>query len=344
MHYRSKIYNQFYDLFKDKNIDFHVVSNDYQDVDFPIRYVQHIIPFILKEYIQLIRELNPDVCIFFLHLKDKIFIPLLIWCKIKKIPVIYWGHGINLESPNSKFKRVIFNYIHWLSDAIILYSSKQIKYIHTKSQEKIFIAPNTLAFDNNERFGISKTEEVKKMYGIKENMVVLYISRILPYKGLDVLLEQFRDTPQIALVIVGPGINSEQQKIVDETSNYYYLGEKYGKDVDEIFNIGDVFSTPGHIGLALVQAMYWSIPVVLLNRRHAPEIVYLHNGENGFVVDTPKELKQIILRLNHDRSLYEKVSRKARDTYEKEMQIAIMFKGFMDAVCFVLRKKRRTIE
>jgi glycosyltransferase involved in cell wall biosynthesis len=100
--------------------------------------------------------------------------------------------------------------------------------------------------------------------------------------------------------------------------------------------MGDIFSTPGHIGLALVQAMYWSKPVVVLNRTHAPEIIYLHQGENGFIVNTPMELKQTVLQLCHDKSLYERFSENARKTYEDEMQISVMFKGFMEAIRFVM--------
>ena len=151
----------------------------------------------------------------------------------------------------------------------------------------------------------------------------------------DQLRNLIKDCTNTALVVVGGGISEKQQAIIDSTPHYYYLGEKYGKDVDEIYQIGDVFSTPGHIGLALNQAMFWGIPVVVLNRIHAPEIIYLKNGENGFIVDSEAELKAKILEICNDTELHGRMSTAARHTYETEMQIENMFQGFIDAIRFV---------
>jgi len=335
MHYRSRIYNKFFDLFKELGYEFHVASNDFQKVDFPIRYIKHDVPFSTKNYIKLINEIKPDVCINFLHLKDKLIIPLTFYCRWKKIPMIYWNHGINIKTPDAKLKNSIFHFIHTISNAIILYSPAQLKYLSQRNQKKTFIAKNTLDFSDVDKNALRPREDVKAAYGIKEKHVLLYISRILPYKGLDILLEQFKDVPEIALVVVGGGISEQQQSLIDSIPHYYYLGEKYGKDVDEIYQIGDVFSTPGHIGLALNQAMFWGIPVVVLNRIHAPEIIYLKQGENGFIVDSETELKSKILEICHNEDLQKRLSQAARHTYETEMQIENMFQGFIDAIHFV---------
>ena len=335
MHYRSRIYNKFFDLFKQNGYEFHVASNDFQKVDFPIRFIRHDVPFCTKNYIKLINEIKPDVCINFLHLKDKLIIPLTFYCRWKKIPMIYWNHGINIKTPDAKLKNAIFHFIHTISNAIILYSPAQLKYLSKKNQQKTFIAKNTLDFSDVEKNALRAPDEVKRFYGIKEKKVLLYISRILPYKGLDILLQQFKDCKDIALVIVGGGINEQQQSIIDSTPHYYYLGEKYGNDVDEIYQMGDVFSTPGHIGLALNQAMFWGKPVVVLNKIHAPEIIYLKQGENGFIVESEAELKSKILEICNDDDLRNRLSASARRTYETEMQIENMFQGFIDAIHFV---------
>lgn len=336
MHYRSRIYNTFFDMFAERGYEFHVLSNDYQQVDFPVRYIAHERSFSIKGYIKAIKEIRPDVCINFLHLKDKLIIPLTIYCRWKGIPMIYWNHGINLHTPDAKMKNMIFHFIHTISNAIILYTPDQLKYLSTRNQKKTFIAWNTLDFSDVKRDSLRKPDEVKTLYGIKEKHVVMYISRILPYKGLDILLRLFDDTKDIALVIVGGGINDEQKIIIDNHSNYYYLGEKYGNDVDEIYQMGDVFSTPGHIGLALNQALYWGKPVVVLDRKHAPEITYLHHGYNGFIVKDEDELKEKIITLCSCEQELNKMSDQARDTYEKELNINRMFDGFWDAVNYSL--------
>lgn len=335
MHYRSRIYNAFFDMFKERGYEFHVISNDYQKVDFPIRYIKHELPFSVGGYIKAINEIKPDVCINFLHLKDKLIIPLTFYARMKGIPMIYWNHGINIKTPDAKLKNSIFHFIHTISNAIILYSPAQLKYLSKKNQKKTFIAKNTLDFSDVDRSALRSPEDVKAAYGIKEKKVVMYISRILPYKGIDILLRLFKDTPEIGLVVVGGGINEEQQKCIYETPNYYYLGEKYGNEVDEIYQMGDVFSTPGHIGLALNQAMYWGKPVVVLNRIHAPEIIYLHQNENGAIVESEQDVKSKIVELCTNEEMYARYSKACIDTYKNEMQIVNMFEGFIKAIEFV---------
>lgn len=336
MHYRSCIYNAFFDMFMDAGYEFHVLSNDYQQVDFPIRYIKHELPFGIWQYIKAINEIAPDVCINFLHLKDMLIMPLTFYCRIKGIPMIYWNHGVNLRTPNDRLKNSVFRVIHSISSAIILYSTDQLKFISNRNRKKTFIAHNTLDFSNVDRTLLRSPEDVKKMYGIKEKRIVMYISRILPYKGLDILLRILPEKPGIGLVIVGDGINVEQQEIIDKTHNFYYLGEKYGTAVDEIYQMGDVFSTPGHIGLALNQAMYWGKPVIVLNRIHAPEICNLKNGVNGFIVNSEEELKEKIIQLcGDDGKQLEEMSKNARKTYENEMSIENMFNGFINAIKYV---------
>ena len=338
MHYRSRIYNAFFDMFKERGYEFHVISNDYQNVDFPIRYIRHELPFSVGGYIKAIKDIQPDVCINFLHLKDKLIIPLTFYCRVMRIPMIYWNHGIDLDDQNNRIKNAVYHFIHNISDAIILYSPQQLVHLSKKNHRKTFIAKNTLDFSDVNKAVLRSPKDVKLAYGIKEKKIVLYISRILPYKGLDILLDAFKDTPEIGLVVVGAGINAEQQKCIDSTSNYYYLGEKYGNEVDEIYQMGDVFSTPGHIGLAVNQAMFWGKVIVILNRRHAPEIVYLRNGENGFLEEDEKSLKARVMKLCKDDSYYESISAAALKTYQDEMTIDKMFDGFMRAINFCGKK------
>ena len=334
LHYRIRIYNAFYERWKRLGYEFHVVSNEYQKVDFEIKFIRHDLEFSTSRYARFISELKPDVVINFLHLKDRMIIPLTYYCHIKGIPMIYWNHGVNLKDADNKLKNAMFHYIHNISDAIILYTPDQLKYISPKNRSKTFIAYNTLNFESSDEFRkrMRDKSSIKVQYGIKERFVLLYISRILPYKGLDILLQQFANAKDLALVIVGGGISDEQRAMIKATQNFYYLGEKYGEDVDEVYSIGDMFSTPGHIGLALNQAFYWGLPVLVLDRTHAPEIHYMKNGVNGYVVNDEKALKEKVLELCDNTKLLEEVSKNARKTYETMMSLDNMFDGFLKAV------------
>lgn len=339
-HYRITIYNQFYDEFKKLGYEFHVLSNQYQKSDVSCRFIRHVKPFSVFGYIDELRTIKPDVVINFLHLKDKMIFSLTLYCRMNRTPMIYWSHGVNLSKADNKLLNAVYKAVHHLSSAIILYTPNQLKYIFSPSRKKTFIGYNTLCFDGIDRDSILSKEAVKKKYSIKEEKVILFISRLMPYKRLDLLLGLFSDESGVAVVVVGPGIEEKQMTLINEVPHYYYLGAKYGREVDEIYNMGDVFSTPGHIGLALVQAFFWGKPVVLLNTRHAPEIFYMKNGKNGYLVENQQELKEKILYLLRNDEVRCEFSRNAKDTIDKDANISKMFSGFREAVAYCLSKER----
>ena len=75
-------------MFLKMGYEFHVISNEYQKVKFPIKYVKHEKPFSTKGYINAIKEIAPDVCINFLHLKDHLIFPLTFYYKVTYLPKI----------------------------------------------------------------------------------------------------------------------------------------------------------------------------------------------------------------------------------------------------------------
>lgn len=337
LHYREKIYNYFHERFKEDNLEFQVLSNSFQNVSYELEFEHFTLPFSVKGYIRKIKEIGPQYVILFLHLKDKVMIPIIWYCNLHRIPVIYWNHGINIRTPNDKMKNAIFHYIHNRCNALITYTPDMRQYFTEKNQKKLFIAYNTLNFTDIDKDAVQDKETTKKKYGIKEDKVILYISRMMPYKRVDLLMESFADLDDIAVVMVGPGFSEKQQKMVDEHSNLYYLGEKYGSDVDKIYKMGDVFSTPGHIGLAMNEALFWGLPVILLKGRHAPEIYYMKDGETGYLAKDEDDFKQYMIELLHDDKRLKEMSNACLEVYGKEVSIDKMYQGFADAITFCRR-------
>ena len=107
LHYREKIYNYFFDKFRERGYDFQVLSNRFQNVNYDLKFVHYEIPFSAKQYIAKIKEIKPQYVILFLHLKDKVMLPIIGYCKVNRIPVIYWNHGINIKTPNDKVKNAM---------------------------------------------------------------------------------------------------------------------------------------------------------------------------------------------------------------------------------------------
>lgn len=347
-HYRLNIYNYFFVEFKKIGYEFTVLANNAQDVDFEINY-----PLIIKKplpwvYLWTIKSIQPDVIITFLHLKDSIIYFINYYCKLRGLPLIYWNFGINTATPNSLFKNLIYYHIHSISDAIILYTPNEKKYIKAHNLSKTFIANNTLNFQGIDRDRVGPKNYIQKKYKIKEDFVVLFSGRITANKRLHLLLEIFRNNKEIAIVIIGKGITPEQERIIDKTENYYYLGEIYNKsEMSKIFNSVDVFCIPGNLGLALNEAFFWGKPVLTVKNEstiNTPEIWYFEDKKNGLMAKDVNELEHNILILKNNKTFYKKLSDNAKKTADNKGHISKMFKGFKEAVKFVEKKNINNLE
>ena len=86
MHYRVSVYNYFWRRFREDGYHFQVLTNRLQPQNqiapqFPITEM----PFRFRLYRRAILERRPAVVILFLHLKDKMFWPLVHWLKWRRI-------------------------------------------------------------------------------------------------------------------------------------------------------------------------------------------------------------------------------------------------------------------
>lgn len=333
-HYRQKVYNYFAERFDEEGYEFHVLSNEFQDAGYSLKFLKHQLDFKITLYCKEIKSINPDVVILFLHLSDKIYIPLIHYCKAKKIPVIYWNKPLSTSTSQNMFKDLAYHYIHNTCDALITYTPDMKKLFSKENQSKTFIAYNTLYFDDIDK-GKYCAADVKKKYKIKESKVILYVSRMQPYKRPDLLAELFAGVEDVAVVYMGAGMYPELQNMIDEADNLYYLGEKYGEEGNEIFSIADVFSTPGNIGLSVNEALFWNIPIVLLKGRHAAEIYYMKDGKTGFIADDESSFKSRVLTLLANQKELNRMKHECQIEYEKEVSIERMYSGFKEAIDFV---------
>jgi len=340
LHYRIRIYNYFYDEFKRRGIDFAVLTHSIQDVEDKPRFRVFVEKPSSRKFVDFIRQYRPDAVITYLNLSEKRIFPVIYYCKINNIPLVYWGHGINLLTPNHPVKNLIYRHLHRISDAITLYTSNELKYIRKRNHPKVFIANNTLDFSNIEpRDKERDLAFVRERFSIREKNIVLFVGRVTSVKRLEDLLGLFRDK-DIALVVVGPNIKPHQLEIIERVPNYYYVGAIYDDDeIQAIFNASRFFSIPGNIGLGLNQAFFWSVPVVTLDGLNTPEIIYLDDGVNGYIVDRPEQIEEKILNALADEKLYRSMAINAKKTAETVAHISKMYQGFYDTIQYIHSRK-----
>lgn len=342
MHYRVSVYNYFHTRFAEHGWEFIVRSNEIQKENpHPLRFDFRSLPFALYNYTKEIKQQNPDVVIIFLHLKDAIIWPLTHWLKFHSIPFIFWTKGINLDANNNTLSYLFYRYMHTLSDRLILYSNQESRHIAKRHQKKIFVANNTINFSDFPDILESK-RQIKRSLNIPFEKVVLSVGRMnidRQRKKVDHLIDVFRDIniEGMGLVIVGSGLSSELRNRMNKR-NTLYLGEIYDPEhlqISRIFKMADVFCLPGHVGLGLNQAFYWGLPVITEDDgRQPPEIHYLVNGRNGFIVpnndlDCLKE--KLVYLLTNDGTRLE-FSTNARADILTHASIEGMFTGFKNCV------------
>jgi len=330
--YRIEVYNFFNEKLKENNIQLLVIANQVQkDIIDKIKFNHKLISY--KKYLNEINNYKPDTAVIFLNLSNLIIWPTIHFLKLKKIPFIYWSHGVNLQDPKNKIKNIFFRYIHNISSSILLYTPNQIKYIKKKNHKKIFIANNTLNFNSFPE--ITKTKnELRTKYNIPYEKALIYISRILPYKRLDILINIFEKFKKdYGLIIIGNGLPNELNERIKKLKNITYLGAIYNKEiVNEYFKLSDIFCIPGANGLSINQAMYWGLPCLTLDVLQGPEVWYIKQGETGFVVKNEVELQEKILYLFENEEELKRMSNNSYNLMRTDGSIEKMFKGFYNAI------------
>lgn len=344
MHYRVSVYNYFWNEFQMDGWEFSVLTDCLQESNRnPLKFALKQMPFSFRDYRKEIRRIRPHAVILFLHLKNFFFWPLFHWLKIRRIPVAFWTKTRNFDDSENIMRNAFFNYVHYLSDALILYTEDLLRFVPESERHKAFVANNTINFHDFPEISENK-EVIKRQLGIPFKKIVLFAGRIGEEKNrkkVDHLIDIFRDLGKddVGLVIVGSGL-SEELKARMNLKNTVYLGEVHDPDniqISRIFKMADICSIPGHVGLGLNQALFFGLPVVTEEGKQPPEIYYLKHGRNGFIVpeDDIAALKDRILFLMENDAALKEFSKNARRDILQAASVERMYKGFLECARFL---------
>lgn len=102
----------------------------------------------------------------------------------------------------------------------------------------------------------------------------LIVSRLVPYKGIELAIRTFKQLPDKKLVIIGDGPNKQRlQKIA--SSNIKFLGYLKSKLVKKYMQKAKcfLFLAIEDFGIASLEAQACGTPVIAINKGAAPEII-----------------------------------------------------------------------
>lgn len=257
--------------------------------------------------------------------------------------------------PRTLFAKLAKPYVKLIvkkSDACIAAGTKA-KELYIKfgaDPKKVFIAPNSAIDLSDKRMTQREIYSKKEELGLKDKKIILYLSRIVKYKGLDYLIKAFRDIEtddkDAFLLIGGDGPFKKDCEKLSKTlkiDNIRFLGMVPHEKVSEYFNICDVFVLPSRKlddkhecseawGLVINEVMSIGKPVISTTAVAAAYDL-IKEGKNGYMVEERDEnnLTESILKIIKDKELIEKMSEESRKiirSFSEEEQ----FRGFVRGI------------
>ena len=212
------------------------------------------------------------------------------------------------------------------ADAIIVSTEEEKQdavRLYDAHPQKIKVIPAGVNLDT---FKPVNQSIARQRVGIHEKQVILYVGRIEPLKGIDVLLEAaalLDRSDDIRVLIVGgsPGNNAELGRLKALTtelgieSMVTFTGAIKQNKLPDYYSAADVFVLPSHsesFGLAALEAMACGVPVVV--SRVGGLKTFIDNGETGYLVPwrCPEPFVQRLEMLLANPLLREAMGRAAR--------------------------------
>ena len=340
-HYRIPVYGYLSRYLYSCGFEFIVASAGIQlGNPHPIEFQYAEIPLSVRSLMQFISRQRIDVIIFWVNMRHWYLLPTCLIAKVLlRRKIIYWGHGRDLADRKARIKNVAYATQQALSDSIILYAEHLKKYVPERFHRKVFVANNTL-YLCYPGLPPEARENVLAEYGIHTKKNIICMGRMQKRKRLENLVAAFShmNRRDIGLILVGPDQDGILNKIQGES--IYKLGPIYGEKKFDLLSAADVYCIPGAVGLSIVDAFYCGLPLVTEEGDESPEIGYLKDGVNGFVVprkNIPEMAQKLQLLLDND-ALRRQFSEEAKKEIAENANIDKLCAGFRDALYYVTGK------
>lgn len=159
-----------------------------------------------------------------------------------------------------------------------------------------------------------KGSDIVRLKKINKRKKFVFIGRLIGGRGLEELIAVFDSTPEADLFIVGDG-EFDSTKVL--SSNITFVGALYNDDLDHFMENMDVMIFPGRIGLSLIHAFSFGLPVMLKDHGicNKPEFEAFEDGVNGFKYHDENVLEVLERFMKLPKETYLKMSNNARKMY-----------------------------
>ncbi len=297
-----------------------------------IRKYIKILLSLYEEYKLIIKQ-KPQLCYIAITVKgmafykDSLFVLL---AKIFNVKIVYHLHnkGANTAS-NFLLNKIIYRLVFKNTDTILLSEHLYSDIQQFVTKDKIHICPNGIP-----NTYLQKSNVIHPSKSVK----ILFLSNLIESKGVFILLEAMallkrKAIPFECIFVGGEGDITKNQFLQKTTqlelqNHVKYLGKKYGKEKEDIFNNVDIFAFPTYyhnecFPLVLLEAMQHKLPIISTFEGGIRDII--ENGETGFLIPQ-KNVEILADKLEYlikNPELCVKMGEAGRKKYEKYFTLNI---------------------
>ena len=147
-------------------------------------------------------------------------------------------------------------------------------------------------------------KESRKKIGVDDRFTVLFVGRLIPIKGIKLLVEIARELDQIQFLFIGAGpLESFLKRTSEQNTNIKFLGQVRNYNLPVYYNSADIFCIPSQyeegLGRVIMESVACGIPVVGSNRGGISEA--LNKTISILLEPTHDNLKNTIQMLHIDK-------------------------------------------
>lgn len=256
--------------------------------------------------------------------------------------VVWWHSDVVRQKTLMKFYRPIMDKFLKRADVIVVATKGHIDgsdYL-PKYRDKCVIIP----FGVDQAIEKKADEYIKKQPVLrhKDKINMLFVGRLVYYKGCDILLKAFRTVTGAELTLIGSGeleaTLKEQAKVDGTLENVHFLGSVDEEQLSQAFADCDVFVLPSVLkseafGLVQIEAMAYGKPVI--NTKLPSGVPYVSpDGVTGLTVppSDPEALaKAMQWMVDHEEERLQ-MGRKARERvkeyYRTEQMLDLVYQVY----------------
>jgi glycosyltransferase involved in cell wall biosynthesis len=235
-------------------------------------------------------------------------VPLILWSSL-------WAHP---RSVAHAFSYLPLRHLYGSADAVVTYGPHVSAYVRARGARNVHVAPQSV--DNAFWAGSETAPPGQALWPAAAETKFLFVGRPAPEKGIQVLLEAWRESGlqahAAALVLVGPGAGGPERsgaRRAGADSGVLSLAPVTASELRNLYAASDVLVVPSIAtrtfrepwGLVVNEAMNRRLAVIASNAVGAAAGGLVRDGENGLVVPAQdsKALATAMERLAGDPAL-----------------------------------------